>query len=508
MATTTVTVNVAESQNYLATSKTISVESATKQQGYITLSSYSVNLVGDTTTVTILTSSGNSYSVASSSTAVATASVSGTTITITGKKTGSATITVTVDETSTYTAASAQIALTVTYIKPQAIYGISFTESSSYVTISYTDDAVGMTPATADLNGTGGSSAFDNIEPWKSCKQAMWDASDIKGATGTYAYGARLWRCPKFWYKITLSSSGSLQKLQIANYPADGFEVSPAHRDRGWGSHDYVYAMHYPLSSPITSNVKSNVRSYFNRNYSSYSHFEDLPFAWTVRMLFMVEFKSIAPETVIGVQDYSQNYGAGSMPTQRSGTTASSRSSSGITYYRGLISPFPRLSATLDGAVAKYRDSGDSDLMYIVNNITDYSSLDDTASNVYSWINNNPSKVTQAGQLDDTSYSLTANGTYIVKWQTITGSFGTLLKKKDGNFNTINTMYHSKTRVTGISSSIKSTGVALGTYETTGNLDFYSLYADSSNYTRICAPVFSIEGSSKYVVRGIFYSND
>ena len=124
MANTTITVNVAESQNYLATSRTISVQSNAKDAGYITLSTNSVTIsgtTGTTSTVTITSNSGGTLSVASSDTSKVTASLSGTTITLTGIASGSATITVTVGETSTHTAATATISVTasiVSYVVP------------------------------------------------------------------------------------------------------------------------------------------------------------------------------------------------------------------------------------------------------------------------------------------------------------------------------------------------------------------------------------------------------
>lgn len=119
MANTTITVNVAESQNYLATSETISVTSSTKQAGYITLSTNSVTIsgtTGTTSTVTITSNSGGTLSAVSSDTSKVTASLSGTTITLTAVDSGSATITVSVGETSTYTSATATISVTASVI--------------------------------------------------------------------------------------------------------------------------------------------------------------------------------------------------------------------------------------------------------------------------------------------------------------------------------------------------------------------------------------------------------
>ena len=133
MATTSITVNVAESQNYLATSKTISVSSQTKSQGYITLSTNSVTISGTSGTtqaVTITSNSGGTLSATSSDTSKVTASLSGTTITLTGVASGNATITVKVGETSSYTSATATISVTANIV--QSISGINISVNGSY----------------------------------------------------------------------------------------------------------------------------------------------------------------------------------------------------------------------------------------------------------------------------------------------------------------------------------------------------------------------------------------
>lgn len=124
MATTTITVNVAESQNYLATSRTISVSSETKQQGYINLSENSVTMTGQSGSlyyVNITSYSGGTLSVSSSNTSVVTATVyspqSNPAIELTLAGSGNATITVTVGETSTYTSATATISVTANVVQ-------------------------------------------------------------------------------------------------------------------------------------------------------------------------------------------------------------------------------------------------------------------------------------------------------------------------------------------------------------------------------------------------------
>lgn len=120
MATTSIIVNVAESQNYFATNKTISVDSQVKEPGYINLSTNSVTIngtPGTTATVTVTSSSSQSITVRSSKPTKVSASISGSTITITGLESCSAKIYVQAEETSTHTSAKVNISVTATIVE-------------------------------------------------------------------------------------------------------------------------------------------------------------------------------------------------------------------------------------------------------------------------------------------------------------------------------------------------------------------------------------------------------
>lgn len=58
-------------------------------------------------------------------------------------------------------------------------------------------------------------------------------------------------KIPKFWVKVTHSPF----KVQIADQATDGFQVSPAHRDRGdgVGERDVVYIGRYECNSSYQS---------------------------------------------------------------------------------------------------------------------------------------------------------------------------------------------------------------------------------------------------------------
>ena len=105
---TTITINVAETTNYLAGSTTCAV-STEKATATLTLSETS-GIVGldDTKTFTVTTPSDGTLSVTSSDTEVATATINGTTVTVTGKGAGNAIITVSQAAGTNYNAPESQ----------------------------------------------------------------------------------------------------------------------------------------------------------------------------------------------------------------------------------------------------------------------------------------------------------------------------------------------------------------------------------------------------------------
>lgn len=201
MATTTVTVNVAESQNYLATSRTISVNSSTKQAGYITLSTNSVTLtgsVGTTQTVSITSNSGGTLSVQSSDTSKVTASLSGTTITLTSVANGSATITVTVGETSTHTSATATISVNVSIVVKTKVAIPTQTTSIVYDTQTHSvDEAVPYDDSIIDWVSSSSGYSYETDAGTYQSTYRLKDTTNYEWSDGTTSNKTVSWTISK-----------------------------------------------------------------------------------------------------------------------------------------------------------------------------------------------------------------------------------------------------------------------------------------------------------------------
>ena len=153
---------------------------------------------------------------------------------------------------------------------------------------------------------------------------------------------------PKYWFRWT--NADGMLRLEIANYAAEGFAVSPAHRDRGdgKGERDVVYIGRYHCSindyksttgvKPKASMTRANFRTNIH-NLGSNIYQNDFAMFWTIRMLYLVEYADWNCQKIIG-------YGCGdgsstevmgytdSMP-YHTGTTKSSRTTYGFgTQYR------------------------------------------------------------------------------------------------------------------------------------------------------------------------------
>lgn len=211
------------------------------------------------------------------------------------------------------------------------IYGVSWDKSSS-TKLTRTDLAVGFTdpdPYVADGQHPG-SSPFDTIMPWAGMVKETID-------------GNVLVKISKFWYKIT-NTSNEL-KFQIANYPADGFKVSPAHADRGdgKGERDFVYIARYKCSStdyksqtgksPKVSITRAEARTAISGLGTGYWQ-QDFAMFWTVRMLYLVEYANWNSQATIGYGcgngSSVQNTGASDSMTYHTGTMQSARTTYGV----------------------------------------------------------------------------------------------------------------------------------------------------------------------------------
>ena len=185
--------------------------------------------------------------------------------------------------------------LVFSYVKP--IYGVSWDKSSSTI-LSRTDAAALFEdPVPYVAGATEYGSPFDNLYPW----------SDMKIVEDPNA--GTLVAIPKYWFRWT--DSDSMLKLEVANYAAEGFAVSPAHRDRGdgKGERDIVYIGRYHCSiddyksttgvKPKVSMTRANFRTNIH-NLGDTIYQNDFAMFWTIRMLYLVEYADWDSQKVIG----------------------------------------------------------------------------------------------------------------------------------------------------------------------------------------------------------------
>ena len=173
--------------------------------------------------------------------------------------------------------------------------------------------------------------------------------------------GGVMVKIPKFWYKIVNASN--VMTIQIANYAADGFNVSPAHMDRGdgRGERDYVYVGRYKCSeNDMTSKSGENVKvndtllryrtlcSNIGTNY----HLEDYTMYWTIRLLYLVEFATWNSQSVICLgYNYPGPTGSSDIMTYHTGTIETSIGTGTLGYqYRWIEGLWSGLE-TIDGVI-------------------------------------------------------------------------------------------------------------------------------------------------------------
>ena len=165
------------------------------------------------------------------------------------------------------------------------VYGVSWARNTRN-TMSRTDLSKSFANPTVGTGTSSGSSAFNNIYPWK-------DISKVVDGNNT------LVKIPKFYFKWTVDSSKVA--LQISDLPQDGFYVCPLCADRGdgKGERDFAYIGRYrcgktnyysktglapQVSMSITtarSKIKSLGTGYYQMDFAAF---------WTLRMLYLVEF--------------------------------------------------------------------------------------------------------------------------------------------------------------------------------------------------------------------------
>ena len=186
-------------------------------------------------------------------------------------------------------------------IFPANIYGVSWTVGVSNK-LARTDASMNLTNPVPCVNGVGGSSPFDKLMPWAGM-QIVEDE-----------FAGTMVSIPKFYYRIT--KADNVLSIQIADGPAEGFAVSPAHMDRGdgMGERDMVYIARYhcsgtkgqsvsgemPLGNMTRAQFRETIRGMCNQyGVTGYSQ-QDFAMFWTTRLLMVVEYATWDFQGAIG----------------------------------------------------------------------------------------------------------------------------------------------------------------------------------------------------------------
>lgn len=343
-----------------AAAKTWRIE---KAQGSVSVSpaSLSIQGAGSVETAQISVTGDGSVSAVSSDTGVATASVSGGTLSVTCVAGGDATVTVTLSEGDNYLGASCQVPVSCSLVH---IYGVSW-DGTSTTAWTRTDDAVGFTdpvPYVAGASSYG--SPFDDRMPWS----GMRIVEDSEAGT--------MVSIPKFWYKLEQSGSG--MSVKIADMAQSGFNVSPAHMDRGdgKGERDVVYIARYHAGATAYKSVtgqkpKVNITRATARTsihaLGSNVWQADWAMRFTIFLLYLVEFANWNSQVKIGYgcgnNSAVQAMGASDSMPYHTGTMQTSRTAYGVgVQYRYIEDLWGNCLDWLDGC---YNSS--SGLMLILN---------------------------------------------------------------------------------------------------------------------------------------------
>lgn len=312
----------------------------------INKSTMSLSSVGSTDTITVTRSGDGAVTASSDNASIASVSVDGTTVTVTAKGDGSAKITIKVAAGKNHTA-PADKTCTVTVTLPK-IYGAQW-DGTSTTKWTRTDAAALFTDPTPAVNNGSGSSPFDNLQPWA-------------GMVKSERTGGTMVAIPKFWYKWT--KSGNTLKLQIADKATAGFNVSPAHADRGdgKGERDVVYVARYHCGSSAYKSVTGQAQKVSITRDAARTAIKglgtgiwqwDMAMRVTIQMLYLVEFADWNSQAKIGygcsASGSKANNGQTDSMKYHTGTTAANRTTYGYTQYRNIEGLWDNVYDWLDG---------------------------------------------------------------------------------------------------------------------------------------------------------------
>lgn len=323
-------------------------------------------------TITVTCPAGSSVTCANGDTTLTQTAASGTAVFTVGNA-GTWTVTATLDGESAsgevvISADGESKSITLQYVH---IYGVLW-DGTSTTALSRTDDAAGFSDPVPAVSGGSGNSPFDTLLPWSGMVRS------------TDPQAGELVAIPKYWYKWT--KSGSTIKLQIADGPAEGFLVSPAHCDRGdgHGERDVVYVGRYHCHTsnwksqtggkPKADITRSSARSSIH-NLGSTIWQWDWAMDWTIKMLYLVEYADWNSQTKIGYgcgnNSSTENMGQTDGMTYHTGTKQSSRTTYGVgVQYRHIEGLWDNVYDWVDGC---YYNSNGLNIILNPNNFSDSS---------------------------------------------------------------------------------------------------------------------------------------
>ena len=226
------------------------------------------------------------------------------------------------------------------------IYGVEW-DGTSTTKLSRTDDAAGFVDPVPAVGNGAGSSPFDNIMPWAGMVREVHD-------------GNQLVVIPKYWVKV----SHDPFRVQIAEQPVPGFQVSPAHRDRedGQGERDVVYIGRYECDgsymsrsgqAPKVSTPLAAFRSGIHGLGAAYWQ-ADIALHLTWWFLYIVEYADWNGQTAIGQGNVNSsaaiNTGATDSMTYHTGRAAGTDGQTAV-QYRNIENPWGNVREWRDGII-------------------------------------------------------------------------------------------------------------------------------------------------------------
>ena len=317
-----------------------------KAAGSVSLSPAAVTLDKDhlTAEVQITRAGDGAISAASSDTSVATVSVSGTTVTVSsgGQASGTATVTVTVAEGSNHLAAGETAAVTASFVM---IYGVEWDGSES-TKLSRTDAAALFVDPVAAVGDGAGSSPFDDLMPWSGMVRVSQDDNELVAI-------------PKYWLKVQHFPF----RVQIANGPVDGYQVSPAHRDRedGQGERDVVYIGRYECDSAYKSRsgqapkVSTPIATFRTEIHALGSEYWQADFALQLTwwFLYLVEYADWDGQTAVsaGATKLKAFVSSGATDSMAYHTGLAGGAENSSVQYRYIENPWGNVNEWRDGIV-------------------------------------------------------------------------------------------------------------------------------------------------------------